>query len=543
VFNDIRKRAYARRFCLSLTAPLAAALACGLGLSAEAIAQATSASASLATFDWGNSLKPIGQLDTDARFGTYQSTNSQAAMDKNSTCKATVYTMVARALGMNAKIDDFWSPSDGAVVGALSSKLDPRGDVATGTVIQSKQGTGLSDVVSKLGENNPVILRGSILQYGAANPKNPTPGTNYYESHFMLAVGVNSQGNLVANDPLSGQQVTIDKTTGQVINPPEKLKALGFNALDKKFGGYQVVTLTVAAPGGVVQGFPAPAPGVVYDPGRIKNLGNTHKTAAPSPVTPVPVVRTSNQSSPSAYNQNESANSDGLQAALQPAYRNGGGVATSGPGVAGLMMASKLDFHIGTSNDFSSYNLPSVRLSGNRGSASLLDTGSNASAGDMYWGRWAGPGSTMTNSSGTVTGQSLHYIYGAPVTNMPTSGVVTYNPAGGTRPSDSAGNAGTFNGGAVQVNFATRGVTVQNLNFTSAAGSTFNLNGTATYNSNALFQTTLAGTCAGGNCTGGAATGNAVGAFTGNQAAALGLSYAGANSGTGVIVGVQAFKR
>lgn len=93
------------------------------------------------------------------------------------------------------------------------------------------------------------------------------------------------------------------------------------------------------------------------------------------------------------------------------------------------------------------------------------------------------------------------------------------------------------------MNFATRGGNIQNLNFSSAVGSIFNLNGTATYNSNALFQSTLAGTCAGGTFAGGAATGAAVGAFTGSQAAGLGLSCVGANAGTGVIVGVQSFKR
>lgn len=280
-----------------------------------------------------------------------------------------------------------------------------------------------------------------------------------------------------------------------------------------------------------------------YGTGSFNSPGMAAPAITPSAAVTGPSTAVSPHAPPPAYNQNETVNSDGLQTALQPAYRNGGGVATSGPGVAGLMMASKLDFHIGTSNDFSSYNLPSAGLSGSRGSATLNDAGSNASAGDMYWGRWAGPGSTMTSGSGTVTGQSLHYIYGVPVTNMPTSGIVTYNPAGGTRPSNSAGNAGTFNGGTVQVNFATRGVNIQNLNFSSAAGSTFNLNGTATYNSNALFKSTLSGTCAGGTCAGGAATGSAVGAFTGVQAAGLGLSYAGANSGTGAIVGVQAFKR
>jgi len=137
----------------------------------------------------------------------------------------------------------------------------------------------------------------------------------------------------------------------------------------------------------------------------------------------------------------------------------------------------------------------------------------------------------------------MHYVVGTQVTNMPTSGIVTYTPAGGTPPTDANGVRGTFNSGSIQVNFTTRAVGINNLNFSNAVGARFNLNGSTTYNSNAQFVSPLNGTCAGGNCSGRTATGASAGAFLGNQAPGIGLSYVGSNPGTGLISGAQAFKR
>ena len=121
---------------------------------------------------------------------------------------------------------------------------------------------------------------------------------------------------------------------------------------------------------------------------------------------------------------------------------------------------------------------------------------------------------------------------------------VTYNPVGGTNPTSSggtnvaAGTAGTFNGGTIGVNFATRGVTVSNLEFLYVSTATFNMNGSSTYNSNALFSGSLTGTCTGcgmfRRC-----KSEHIGTLTGPAAAGIALGYAAHTTGTGMVVGAQ----
>ncbi len=55
-----------------------------------------------------------------------------------------------------------------------------------------------------------------------------------------------------------------------------------------------------------------------------------------------------------------------------------------------------------------------------------------------------------------LSGQPLHYIYGAAATNLPGAGRVTYNPVGGTLPTMSVGGqTGTLvSGGVVLVDFS-----------------------------------------------------------------------------------------
>ena len=215
-------------------------------------------------------------------------------------------------------------------------------------------------------------------------------------------------------------------------------------------------------------------------------------------------------------------------------------------GSAHLLTATGFEMRRDVSNTSASYD-SGTGYSGSIGTASVVDQGSDASGGNLNWGRWSGAGSTNVAAGITYTGQNFHYVYGSAPTNIPSSGSVTYNPVGGTNPTSSggtnvaAGTAGTFNGGTIGVNFATRAVTVSNLNFTVSTA-TFNMGGSSTYNSNALFSGSLTGTCTGAACSG-AVSGNHIGTLTGPAAAGIALGYQAHTTGTGMVVGAQGFKR
>ena len=120
------------------------------------------------------------------------------------------------------------------------------------------------------------------------------------------------------------------------------------------------------------------------------------------------------------------------------------------------------------------------------GTASVVDTGSHPSAGaTLNWGRWEGPGSTITQQlpNGTVVrndGGNLHYVYGVLASDLPSAGLVEYAPVGGTRPTDSStGEVGTLlSGGRIAVNFTIAQVTLNNLQV-GFDNATYTMNGTA----------------------------------------------------------------
>lgn len=186
-----------------------------------------------------------------------------------------------------------------------------------------------------------------------------------------------------------------------------------------------------------------------------------------------------------------------------------------------------------------------------RGSAQMLDNGSVFLNGtDMIsWGRWEGAGITVTPSdSAAFPVSELHYVGGSLVGVMPTTNPITggatanYFLVGGTRPTDSLGNVGQFNGATVGVNFATQqvdvtmGITFATISYT-ATGTT----GQGGYLTNGIIPKTLFTTVTDSLNTG-TATGEFSGAFVGTNAAGLGLVYH-INHGAVDIVGAQAFKR
>ena len=214
-----------------------------------------------------------------------------------------------------------------------------------------------------------------------------------------------------------------------------------------------------------------------------------------------------------------------------------------------------------TSGKMDSFNSPSgsnstgAPIDGSVGSASVLDSGGNAAAGNLNWGRWSGTGvATVNNPSGTTSPtftSNLHYAIGDMPT-MPTSGTgIIYTLVGGTNPTNAAGTPGTFMlGGTVIVDFAVRSL---NTNFSFGfGGATYNMV-SATPTAPNVFSSTngqlniinLNGTCTGGLC-GPAATpvtGRYTGSFTGANAAGIGMVYNTAASGpNGELVGALGFK-
>ena len=173
-------------------------------------------------------------------------------------------------------------------------------------------------------------------------------------------------------------------------------------------------------------------------------------------------------------------------------------------------------------------------MSGNIGSASLLEQGSNVLAGNIHWGRWFGAGATMDYGRGPApfggdaqfSNSNLTYI-GGDVPTMPVTGTATYIPIGGTSPVDALGNTGSFLGANVTVMFANSAMTVSNLRV-AFAGNTYTMAGSGTFASNGVIAASpLSGTCAGSTC--GVAVsgvpGDFAGAFTGTNAVGLGLVY------------------
>lgn len=187
--------------------------------------------------------------------------------------------------------------------------------------------------------------------------------------------------------------------------------------------------------------------------------------------------------------------------------------------------------------------------SGSIGTASLLDQGANVLAGNLHWGRWFGQGATVTGlpAGTTLLNSNLTYI-GGDIPTMPITGTATYLPVGGTSPVDSSGKAGQFLGANVTVMFGSKGIAVNNMSI-AFGGNTYTMGGTGTFLANGVIPSVpMTGTCAGTCAAGTTMNGDYVGAFTGVNAAGLGLAYHVSTTGqvTGAppafeIMGSQAF--
>lgn len=172
------------------------------------------------------------------------------------------------------------------------------------------------------------------------------------------------------------------------------------------------------------------------------------------------------------------------------------------------------------------------------GTATVLDTGTAAQAGNLNWGRWSGAGSHAEINFGfpiSLDGANLHYIYGDPATNLPTSGIVNYTPVGWTTPTDAVGTTGQLlSGGTINVNFASAvanlsGLTVgmNNTTYTLGGSASFSPTQGQFFHASTEPASGISGTaslsCRGANC--GLDRADFLGVLAGQNAAGIGLSY------------------
>jgi hypothetical protein len=191
---------------------------------------------------------------------------------------------------------------------------------------------------------------------------------------------------------------------------------------------------------------------------------------------------------------------------------------------------------------------------GYRGSATPTIVGSNASAGNLVWGKWTGVDPTTGegaliidadyNIFLTTAGQRVDWIYGDPtlVTAVSGLGTVTYAPVGWSL---NNGN-GTLNSASLTANFMTRQIDLSvNASTSAQVGNTFQWTGSTQYGATTTrFQGGLSGTCT-GNCGAGVPSSGAFAGFiAGSTGQGAGVAISG---GTGVsgqgISGVIGLKR
>lgn len=202
----------------------------------------------------------------------------------------------------------------------------------------------------------------------------------------------------------------------------------------------------------------------------------------------------------------------------------------------------------GGMNSFSATDPVYGSFMGNLGTAALVDTGGNLLAGNLNWGRWAGAGATVAFGASTPLPINGGLVYiGGDIPTMPVSGTANYVPVGGTTPVDVNGNTGTFLGASLTANFTTALLTVNYLNI-GFGGNIFSLSGSVMFDPNGIIPTfSMTGTCSGPTCSSVASYGTygyAAGAFTGPNAAGLGLAYqlySSGMSGSVSIIGAEGF--
>ena len=174
---------------------------------------------------------PLGQLDTS------QYLNPPAHSDE--AALATVYTMIARAVGItdniatlkgnNGKIDRyFWN--DSTQTTTFKGPITSHATLGTLTNIPAASHLNGSNVIPAFNHHQLVILRGTYTGSGGTAVTHWMLGTLYTKTGATM-------DTVVANDPWTGMQVEIDQETKTVVSPA------GFPLTNFKVNGYRVVTI------------------------------------------------------------------------------------------------------------------------------------------------------------------------------------------------------------------------------------------------------------------------------------------------------------
>jgi hypothetical protein len=180
------------------------------------------------------------------------------------------------------------------------------------------------------------------------------------------------------------------------------------------------------------------------------------------------------------------------------------------------------------------------QVTGTLGAAIATDVGSNSAAGNLHWGMWP------TAIVGGAPATFLHYIVGdAP--SLPGTGIFTYYPVGGTRPTNSLGITGAFVGGTVTVNFPQTSLQLNSWQVAFNGATYMHSGAVASFSRSTAFSSQqMTWNCTGQNCGTSTISGNFAGSFTGAGAPGLGIAYVIPDTGlggNGQIVGAQGFKR
>src|SRR4029079_14648215 len=156
---------------------------------------------------------PISQLDRA------QYINQAAQTDADQASLATVYTMIARAIGITDDVPQFQDVEidryiwNDATQTAGSGPLTNHASIAAFTPIAAGVPLNDDNVIGALKARRLVILRGSYKKAGGGTGK-----------HWLLATMFTTDANgatvdVVGNDPWLGEQVTIDPNIKTIASP------------------------------------------------------------------------------------------------------------------------------------------------------------------------------------------------------------------------------------------------------------------------------------------------------------------------------------
>jgi hypothetical protein len=171
---------------------------------------------------------PIGQRE--------KSEYATPPANANAASLAAVYTIIARAIGVtkniarlrDATINVFWK--DAAKTAVWRGPVTTRATLGTFKAIAAKGRLSNANVIGEMKIGNLVILRGTYTKANGAKAEHWLLGTLYTASGNVL-------DSVIANDPWTGMQVTIDPATKKVVWPAD------FPLANFKVDGYQPVTV------------------------------------------------------------------------------------------------------------------------------------------------------------------------------------------------------------------------------------------------------------------------------------------------------------